>query len=526
MGMHNSIFFLSVLVVFSILFDNGEGGIFKVKHGFGSEGGKFKVKHKFGRHDKNRHGRLLAAIDIPLGGDGKATGTGLYYTKLAIGTPPKDYFLHVDTGSNIFWVNCVNCFPFCAINTDIDDLTLKRYNPKNSSTAGVVPCSDGFSTDNNKSPIPGCSSGDVCGYDVGYGYGSGSDGYFVKDVIGYDQVSGDLQTTTRNSSIIFGCGTRQTGNLASSSGALDGLIGFGASDASMLSQLASSGKVKKKFAHCLDGKKGGGIFAIGDVVQPTLKTTPLVPNCIFLILFLWTHYKVNMEFVQVGNKVLDIPKQVLEAGNWTGTIIDSGTTLTYLPGEIFDPLRRMILTSQANLDIHLVDDIVECFRFNKSIDDSFPTVTFGFENSLQWKVYPHDYLIPYKNEWCLGWQDSGKLKSDTVNDLIILGDLVLTNKLVLYDLENQVFGLSDYNCSSTIGLKDEVSGVVNQVASHNLSSSSARYHMDFGRVIKLLFLCVVYVLNILITQVDLAFGGVELAFRWTVEHSSGDSLSA
>ncbi|KAI3970222.1 hypothetical protein MKW92_052709 [Papaver armeniacum] len=504
MGTHNWIFFLLVLVVLSVLFVNGEGGIFKVKHKYGSHGGTFEVKNKFGSeggifrvkhklgseanrslkdltgHDKNRHGRLLAAIDIPLGGDGKATGTGLYYTKLAIGTPPQDYFLHVDTGSDILWVNCVNCFPFCAINTDIDDLTLKRYNPKNSSTSGLVPCSGGFCTDFNKAPIPGCSSGDICRYGIQYGDGSGSDGYFVKDVVGYDQVSGNLRTTTENSSIIFGCGTRQTGNLASSSGALDGLIGFGASDASMVSQLASSGKVKKKFAHCLDGKNGGGIFAIGDVVQPTLKSTPLVPNA--------THYKVNMEFVQVGNKVLDIPKQVFEAGNRTGTIIDSGTTLTYLPGEIFDPLRQMILTSQANLSIHLVDDLLECFIFDKSIDDSFPTITFGFKNSLQLKVYPHDYLIPYKNEWCFGLQDSGKLKSDAVDYFIILGDLVLTNKLVIYDLENQVLGLSDYNCSSTIGLKDEVSGDVNQVGWHNLSSSSARYHMDFGMVIKLLLL--------------------------------------
>ncbi|XP_026377595.1 aspartic proteinase-like protein 2 [Papaver somniferum] len=191
------------------------------------------------------------------------------------GTPPKDYFLHVDTGSEILWVNCVNCFPFCAINTDIDDLTLKMYDPKNSSTADLVPCSGGFCTDNYKSPIPGCSSGDVFGYGLKYGDGSGSDGYFVNDVIGYDQVSGNLGIQVL---YLGSCATQQTGNLASSTGALDGLIGFGASDESMLSQLASSGKVKKKFAHCLDGKNGGGIFAMGDVVQPTPKSTPLVPN--------------------------------------------------------------------------------------------------------------------------------------------------------------------------------------------------------------------------------------------------------
>ena len=32
------------------------------------------------------------------------------------------------------------------------------------------------------------------------------------------------------------------------------------------------------FAHCLDGVNGGGIFAIGHVVQPKVNMTPLVPN--------------------------------------------------------------------------------------------------------------------------------------------------------------------------------------------------------------------------------------------------------
>ncbi|CAL5389349.1 unnamed protein product [Camellia sinensis] len=46
----------------------------------------------------------------------------------------------------------------------------------------------------------------------------------------------------------------------------------------MISQLASVGKVKTMFAHCLDGTNGGGIFAIGQLVEPKLNSTPLVPN--------------------------------------------------------------------------------------------------------------------------------------------------------------------------------------------------------------------------------------------------------
>jgi len=63
---------------------------------------------------------------------------------------------------------------------------------------------------------------------------------------------------------------------SSSDQALDGIIGFGQANSSVLSQLAASGKVKKIFSHCLDNILGGGIFAIGEVVEPKVSTTPLV----------------------------------------------------------------------------------------------------------------------------------------------------------------------------------------------------------------------------------------------------------
>lgn len=75
------------------------------------------------------------------------------------------------------------------------------------------------------------------------------------------------------------CGNRQSGDLGSSTdAAVDGILGFGQANSSLLSQLAAAGNVRKEFAHCLDVVKGGGIFAIGDVVSPKVKTTPMVPN--------------------------------------------------------------------------------------------------------------------------------------------------------------------------------------------------------------------------------------------------------
>ena len=74
------------------------------------------------------------------------------------------------------------------------------------------------------------------------------------------------------------CGAQQSGELGTSSEAVDGILGFGQANSSMISQLASAGKVKKVFAHCLDNTNGGGIFAMGEVISPKVNTTPLLPN--------------------------------------------------------------------------------------------------------------------------------------------------------------------------------------------------------------------------------------------------------
>ncbi|KAI9114659.1 hypothetical protein K1719_014357 [Acacia pycnantha] len=73
------------------------------------------------------------------------------------------------------------------------------------------------------------------------------------------------------------CGAKQSRGLGSSSDeALDGIKGFGHANSPVLSQLAASGKVKKIFSHCLDSIHGGGIFSIGEVLEPKFNKTPLL----------------------------------------------------------------------------------------------------------------------------------------------------------------------------------------------------------------------------------------------------------
>ncbi|KAA8533405.1 hypothetical protein F0562_031161 [Nyssa sinensis] len=446
----------------------------------------FEVQHKFaGRerslaalkaHDARRHGRFLSAVDIPLGGNGHPTETALYFAKIGIGTPSKDYYVQVDTGSDILWVNCAGCDK-CPKKSDIG-IELRLYDPKGSSTAKLVTCDQDFcSTAFQDASLADCKAGTLCQYSVTYGDRSSTAGYFVSDNVQLNRVSGNLQTTSMNGSVSFGCGDKQSGQLGSSSGALDGILGFGQANSSMISQLASAGKVKKNFAHCLDGTRGGGIFAIGEVVQPKLNSTPLMPN--------QAHYNVFMKEIEVGGDVLQLPTNVIDTKAGRGAIIDSGTTLAYLPQEIFDPLMKKVLAWQPNLKFQTVDDLFKCFQYSGNVDDGFPAVTFHFENSLSLAVYPHDYLFQIRDDvWCVGWQSS-MMQGKDGGELFLLGDIVLSNKVVLYDLENQTIGWAEYNCSSGIKVRDEQSGEVYVVGPHDLSSACS---LNAGRTLTLSFL--------------------------------------
>ncbi|KAF2601877.1 hypothetical protein F2Q70_00027190 [Brassica cretica] len=73
--------------------------------------------------------------------------------------------------------------------------------------------------------------------------------------------------------------------------------------------------------------------------------------------------------------------------------------------------------------------------------------------------------------YCFGWQSGGMTTQDG-SDVILLGDLVLSNKLVVYDLDNEVIGWVDHNCSSSIKVKDG-SGAAYSLKADNLVQSAS-----------------------------------------------------
>ncbi|KVI04435.1 hypothetical protein Ccrd_017252, partial [Cynara cardunculus var. scolymus] len=352
---------------------------------------------------------------------------------IRIGTPPKDYHVQVDTGSDLLWVNCVGCQK-CPKKSDLGVCSLSNLNifkkyhlryiirrlPRVQKSLHVI----------NKFADPHTM---LLLVTVRWESSVPIPLHMAMGAQPLDILLKILYKLTE-------CGSQKSGDMGSSQAALDGILGFGQANSSMLSQLASAKKVKKIFSHCLDGSKGGGIFAIGEVVQPKVKTTPMIPD--------------HGIFGPSGKR---------------GIIIDSGTTLAYLPDLAYKQVMEKIKVAQPKIKSHIVDQQFTCYKYSGNVDKGFPVVTFHFANSLSLKVYPHQYLFEVEDhEWCVGFQDSN-LQTKDGKDLTLLGDLVLTDKVVTYDMEKKTIGWIEHNCSSSIKVKDDESGKLYSVSSHNIS---------------------------------------------------------
>ncbi|KAL0436970.1 UNVERIFIED_CONTAM: Aspartic proteinase-like protein 2, partial [Sesamum radiatum] len=64
--------------------------------------------------DQIRHGRFLqqqplGVVDFPVQGTYDPYLVGLYFTRVKLGTPPKEFYVQIDTGSDVLWVSCNPC---------------------------------------------------------------------------------------------------------------------------------------------------------------------------------------------------------------------------------------------------------------------------------------------------------------------------------------------------------------------------------------------------------------------------------
>ncbi|XP_059646781.1 aspartic proteinase 36-like [Cornus florida] len=423
--------------------------------------------------DRARHARMLQGIvggvvNFPVDGSPDPYLVGLYYTKVKLGSPPREFNVQIDTGSDILWVTCGSCND-CPQSSGLG-IELKFFDTASSSTASLVSCSDPICSSAVRTAAAECSAqSNQCGYSFQYGDGSGTSGFYISDLLYFDTIMGVSLINNSSASIVFGCSTYQSGDLTKTDRAIDGIFGFGQQALSVISQLSLQGITPKAFSHCLKGEgNGGGILVLGEILDPSIVYSPLIPS--------QAHYNLNLQSIAVNGQLLPIDSAVFATSRNRGTIIDSGTTLTYLVEEAYDHFVTAVTAAVSQSATPILSKGDQCYLVSSSITDIFPPIAFNFAGGASMILKPGDYLVHFgfaadgATMWCIGFQK--------YQDITILGDLVLKDKIFVYDLARQRIGWADYDCSLTVNVsiassKDEF------VSPGQLSVSSSSRNLLF-----------------------------------------------
>ncbi|CAL1351922.1 unnamed protein product [Linum trigynum] len=388
---------------------------------------------KISAQDRARHARLFSGVaNFSVYGSADSELYGIYYTKVKLGSPPQEFSLQIDTGSDLLWVSaktCGNCPRSSSFRIE-----LRFYDAAASSTAKVVPCS-------NKACPTRCTENGECSYKINYEDHSETDGYYVVDRIYLDSIQPDSTIATSSAPIVFGASTYQSGELGDSALAVDGMFGLGHGPLSPISQLSSEGVIPRVFSHCLKGEGlGGGTFVLGEISEPGMVYTPLVPA--------QPHYNLDLQSIAVNGELLPVDSSVFTTSTGRGTFIDSGTTLAYLVEEAYEPFISAVTAVVSPSATPILSEGQQCYSVTSSVSQVFPAVSFNFANSASLLLKPADYLhqsvMDVGGIWCVGF-----LKKPGVT---ILGDLVLKDKIVVYDLVHQQIGWTYYDCLKAVNV--------------------------------------------------------------------------
>ncbi|KAL2481322.1 Eukaryotic aspartyl protease family protein [Abeliophyllum distichum] len=401
--------------------------------------------------DRARHARILQSfaggiVDFPVVGTSDPYLVGLYFTKVKLGSPPREFNVQIDTGSDILWVTCSPCNN-CPQTSGLG-VELNSFDATSSSTVSSISCADNICASIVQTASAECSTqSNLCGYSFQYGDGSGTAGFYVSDLLYFDTILGTSLIANSSAPIVFGCSTSMSGDLTKSDRAVDGIFGFGQQRLSVISQLSSHGITPKVFSHCLKGEgNGGGILVLGEILDPRIVYTPLVPS--------QPHYNLYLQSIAVNGQVLPIDPAVFTTSGNQGTIVDSGTTLAYLVEEAYDPFVGALTAAVSQSARPIVSKGNKCYLVSTSIHSMaqiFPPVSLNFAGGVSMVLRPEDYLVRMgfvdgDAMWCIGFI---KVQSPGTT---ILGDLVLKDKIFVYDLARQRLGWADYDCSLSVNV--------------------------------------------------------------------------
>ncbi|GMY25355.1 probable aspartyl protease At4g16563 [Fagus crenata] len=371
---------------------------------------------------------------------------GDYAISLSFGTPPQTIPFILDTGSSPVWFPCTARY-YCT-NCDFPDINPKKipsFFPKLSSSSKFLDCQNPKCAWFPSPPSQNCSR--TCPYTIYYGSGS-TLGTALFETLNFPQKA--------FTNFIVGCSV-------SSNHIPTGIAGFGRTPESLPSQLGLS-----KFSYCLisrsinDTSKSSDLVlyrgSSSDATTSILSYTPF-QNPVSNISAFRNYYYLNLRKVIVGGKFVNIPnKYLVPDGNGNGgTIVDSGSSITFMEKPVFEAMAHAFETQMANFSrattVELENGLWPCFNLTgvKSGTVKYPSLTFQFEGGAKLELPHENYFSDLNGNSsgvCLMIYTDNEFRPENTKagPAIILGNFQQQNFYVEYDLENERFGFRKQNC--------------------------------------------------------------------------------
>lgn len=384
-----------------------------------------------------RAGGINSSAVFPIRGN--VYPDGQYYTSIFLGNPPRPYFLDVDTGSDLTWVQCDAPCTSCA----------KGPHPLYKPTKGrIVPSRDSLCLEvqsnlNNKQ----CESCQQCDYEIEYADHSSSLGVLAEDDMHLILANNDRAKL----SFVFGCAYDQQGQLLASPAKTDGILGLSSAKVSLPSQLASQGIINNVIGHCItDEAHGGGYMFLGDDFVPRWGMT-WIPTVNGLTNF----YQTEVRKLSYGGQRISMG---VKGDGVEQVVFDTGSSYTYFTNEAYTKLITLLESFSDGLVRDDSDQTLPvCWHADfpvssvKDVKQFFEPLTLHF--AKRWSIMPTTFTIPpdgyliisNKGNVCLGILDGSEIHDGST---IILGDISLRGKLVVYDNVQQKIGWAQSTCSA------------------------------------------------------------------------------
>ncbi|KAK4478859.1 hypothetical protein RD792_014364 [Penstemon davidsonii] len=386
----------------------------------------------------------ISATKIPL----FPKSYGGYSVSLDFGTPPQKITFVMDTGSSLVWFPCTDHYTCKSCKfVNIDPTKIPTFIPKKSSSSKIVGCKNPKckelfpkvqckDTDKNSTICPP--------YIVQYGSGSTS-GLLLSESLVFPEKSVN--------NFLVGCSIYSTRQPS-------GIVGFGRGPESLPSQMGL-----KSFSYCLvshqfDEKpvksdlilvhgtnaknRGGGS---GEINHTPFRKNPTLSNPAFQ-----DYYYVTLRKITVGGVNIKAPYKFLVAdsdGNG-GTILDSGTTFSFMEGKLFDLVADEFVKQVGKnysraADVEKVAGLRPCYNVAGEKLIKLPELAFHMKGGAEMVLPLSDYFSFIDDSVICVTIMRGDDKVGP-GPAIILGNYQQQDFYMEYDLENERLGFRKQLC--------------------------------------------------------------------------------